>query len=68
MSFLNIFIKKDPPPQKQTVAEDEQFEEYVIASFVPKKIPMTSDIARRKREDELRGKYCSPSVKTGSML
>ena len=65
MSILNIFQKK---PATAPAAQDEEIEEYEVATFVPKKLPMTGELLRRQREDEIRKKYCRPTVKTGIMM
>lgn len=67
MSILNIFQKK-PATATATEPQDEEIEEYEVATFVPKKLPMTGELLRRQREDEIRKKYCRPTVKTGIMM
>jgi len=67
---LNIFQKKPAPvptPQAQNEPHKE-IEEYTVATFVPRKIPMTSELLRRQREEEILEKYCKPTIKTGIML
>ncbi len=63
MSILKIFQKN---PATAPAAEPQ--EEYEVATFVPKKLPMTGELLRRQREDEIRKKYCRPTVKTGIMM
>ena len=49
MSIFNIFQKKtstEPAAEPQ----DEKIEEYEVATFIPKKIPMTGELLRRQRE------------------
>lgn len=70
MGLFDILKKKKPLPEKQIGNEndDEEFEEYVVASFTPKKFTLTSDLIRRERETDIRKKYCLPNVKTSLML
>lgn len=67
MSILKIFRKK-PATAPAAEPQDEEIEEYEVATFVPKKLPMTGELLRRQREDEIRKKYCRPTVKTGIMM
>lgn len=69
---FNIFQKKSAPmpaptPRVQTEPQGEA-EEYKVATFVPRKIPMTSELIRRQREEEILKKYCKPTIKTGVMM
>lgn len=64
---MKLFQKKDVPAPPVVPVQDEM-EEYKVATFLPKKIPMTRDILRRQREEEIRSKYCIPTIKTGRML
>ena len=67
MSIFDIFQKKNATPPAAE-PQDEEIEEYEVATFVPKKLPMTGDLLRRQREDEIRKKYCRPTIKTGIMM
>lgn len=67
MSIFNIFQKK-PSTEPAAESQDEKIEEYEVATFIPKKISMTGELLRRQREDEIRKKYCKPSIKTGVMM
>ena len=67
MSMFNIFQKKNSSGLTAE-PQDEKIEEYVVATFIPKKISMTSELLRRQREDEIRKKYCKPSIKNGVMM
>lgn len=67
MSIFNIFQKKNST-EPAAEPQDEKIEEYEVATFIPKKIPMTGELLRRQREDEIRKKYCKPSIKTGVMM
>jgi len=59
MNFFNQFQEPENELQDET-------EEYVVAAFIPRKIPATEELIRRQREEEIRKKYCNPSVKTGA--
>lgn len=67
MNIFNIFQKK-PATTPAAEPQDEEIEEYEVATFVPNKLPMTGELLRRQREDEIRKKYCRPTVKTGIMM
>lgn len=70
MGLFDILKKKKPLSEKQIINEndDGEFEEYVVASFTPRKITLTSDLIRREREADIRKKYCLPNMKTGLIL
>jgi hypothetical protein len=70
MRLFDIFQKNTAPAMPDPSMQSEQQgdgEEYVVETFVPKKIPMTGELLRRQREEEIRKKYCRPTVKTGVM-
>jgi len=67
---LNIFHNKSAPVPTLLAQSEPQgnIEDYAVATFVPRKIPMTGELLRRKREEEILEKYCKPTIKTGNML
>lgn len=64
MSLLDKFKKSSASTLQ---SNDEDIDEYEIPSFKPKDFLITSEILRRKREDELRDRYCNKKTKTGDM-
>lgn len=47
------------------VQDRDDEDDYVVETLVPTKVPNTTGMLLRQREEELRRKYCKPSVKTG---
>lgn len=68
MSILNLFNKKPLSVTDETTEPQEQDEEYIVDTFQPRKVPMTTELLMRQREEEMRKKYCHNSVKTGVLL
>lgn len=64
MSLLNK-IKTSSASEKSF--KDEEDVGYTIPEVMPRNFIVTSEILRRKREDELRAKYCDKKNKTGDM-
>lgn len=53
---LNLF-KKNKPSASFPLPQGEA-EEYSVETFVPQKIVLTDELIRRKKEEELKKKYC----------
>lgn len=73
MSVFDLFRKKTvsnpmPATPAEHTAGEREDDEFVVATLVPRKIPMTADMMRRQREEELRKKYCTSSVQTGAVI
>ena len=69
MSIFDKFRSKNTKGDiPQTATPDvKSEEEYVAAQLVPLKLPLTLELSQRKREEELKKKYCNPSVYPGRM-
>lgn len=65
MGLFNRLHKRDVPEVKE---EGMGAEEYKLSPFAPRKFPMTKELRRRQREDELRKKYCGKASKTNNMI
>jgi hypothetical protein len=64
MSLFEAFKKRPSEP----VSQQDEDEEYKIKKIAYTKVPMSADIARRKREEELRHLYNAPATKTGDIV
>ena len=53
---LSLF-KKNKLSASLPLPQDEA-EEYSVETFIPQKIVLTDELIRRKKEEELKKKYC----------
>lgn len=68
MSLFDRFHIRRGASKGNESQEQADEDEFVIATLVPCKVPNTAEMQRRQREEELRRKYCNPSVKTGDVV
>lgn len=64
MGIFKKFQKRNEPKR----GEETGAEEYELATFSPRKFPMTKELYRRQKEDELRKKYCGKTVKNNDTI
>lgn len=63
MGIFDMFRRKTP-----LVEPEDELEDFIAVSLVPCKLYMTAELIRRRREEELRNKYCNPAGKVGVMI
>ncbi|BAL01903.1 hypothetical protein OBV_p-00480 (plasmid) [Oscillibacter valericigenes Sjm18-20] len=59
---LRAKIISNPQPLTPDIQSEE---EYVVTQLVPLKLPLTLELSQRKREEELKKKYCHSTVYPG---
>lgn len=62
MGVFDAFKKR--PVEPVAVTQQDEDEEYKIKRIGYSKVPMTADVERRKKEEELRHLYNAPATKT----